>query len=818
VLAVWSWLLEMVELDREVDPEEGAKALTDAGLEVESIERVGSDFDGVVIAEVVGQRRHPDADKLTLVSVIEAEGGAATELVCGAPNVPAAGGRVLWAKPGSTLAGGYRIDARKVRGVMSAGMLCSERELGLSDDHQGIIVLGEHDRRADLGELAHSALGLRDVVFEIGAPANRPDAQGHAGLARELAAHLGCAFKPMTVDLGDLETDELVADELIRVSIDDPEGCPRYVARLIDGLTLGPSPQWVQQRLRAVGVRPISNLVDITNYVMFELGQPLHAFDYRRVAGAHVHVRRAHAGERMTTLDDIERTLEPTDLLICDDNGPVALAGVMGGAESEVSDATSRVLLESAHFHPASIRRTAKRLGLHSESSYRFERHVDPNTSDLAAARAAQLMALLGSGRVAKGMVDAYPVRREPWKVSIRASRTSLLTGVEFSRPKIAELLGRLGLETEQDAEDDVLQVTCPTSRPDLTREVDLIEEVLRVHGFDKVPVTMPHTEVPPSGAGDPRPAAVRSALAAIGMSEAITFGFTSPERIAALQLAADDPRSRPIEIRNPMSVEQSVMRTSLLPNLLASVSRNISFDVRQVRLFEVGSVFLPAKPGAADAGLPDEPVHLAGVMTGQRDGWLRPGEALDFFDAKGVVERSLVALLGSEEAACQVSFVATSAVPYMHPGACAAVTLPDGSVVGEVGEIHPTTRRALGVEQACFGFELDLTVLPLPEPAQMRAISRHPAITRDVSFFLDEDVPAARVSALIEESGESLLERISLLEDYRDPDKVPPGKKGMLWSITYRSPERTLTDEEADAAHEAIVTRLLSSLSAQRR
>ncbi len=813
MLAVWSWLLEMVDLDREVDPEEGARVLTDAGLEVESIEQTGSDFDGVVIAEVTGKRKHPNADKLTLVTVIDADGGTPTEVVCGAPNVPEPGHRVLWARPGATLAGGFRIDAREVRGVMSPGMLCSERELGLSDEHKGIIVLGEHERSATLGRPAHSELGLRDVVFEVGAPANRPDAQGHSGLARELAAHLGCKFKPVTVSLGDLETDELSTEALIRISIDDPEGCPRYVARLIDGLTVGPSPQWMQQRLRAVGVRPISNLVDVTNYVMFELGQPLHAFDYRHLAGAHIHVRRASAGERMTTLDDVERTLEPTDLLICDESGPVALAGVMGGAESEVGDSTTRVLLESAHFHPASIRRTARRLGLHSESSYRFERHVDPNTSDLAAARAAELLARLGGGRVARGAVDAYPAPKRPWKVSIRASRTSLLSGVEFSRDEIAELLGRLALETEATADADVLEVTCPTSRPDLTREVDLIEEVLRVHGFDKVPSTMPHTEVSPSGSGDPRPAALRSTLAAIGMSEAITFGFTSPERIAALGFADDDPRGRPVEVRNPMSAGQAAMRTSLIPNLLAAVSRNLSFDVRQVRLFEIGSVFLPS-----EEELPHEPVHLGGVMTGQADGWLKPGADLDFFDAKGVVERSLAAILGSELEARKVAFVATSDVPFMHPGVCAAITLEDGTVAGHVGEIHPVVRKKLGVEPACFGFELDLSVLPLPEPAQMRAIPKYPAITRDVSFFVDVDVPAARVTALIEGSDEPLLESVSLLEDYRAEGKVPAGKKGMLWSITYRSPERTLTDEEADAAHEAIVGRLLDSLSATRR
>ncbi len=807
--AVWSWLLEMVDLDREVSAEEGARLLTAAGLEVEDMAPLAEPFTGVVVAEVTGSRPHPDSDHLTLVDVIDREGGTASQVVCGAPNVPPAGHRVLWAQPGSVLPGDFRITARKVRGVMSPGMLVSERELGLSEDHQGIIVLGPADPPVVLGGDAREALGLDDVVFEISAPANRPDVLGHVGIARELASLLGCRFVPVAPDLEPL-TGEADATALVDISIADPTGCPRYVGRVIDGLTVGPSPRWLAQRLRAVGVRPLSNLIDVTNYVMFELGQPLHGFDFDRVAGARIHVRRATAGERMTTLDDIERVLEPDDLLICDGDGPVALAGVMGGASTEIGDGTRRVLLEAAAFEPTAIRRTARRLGLHSESSHRFERHVDANGSDLASARAAQLLAQLGGGRIARGLVDVYPAPSAPRPVSIRASRATALTGVEIDAAAVARTLERLHLEVTA-VGDDAVDVLCPTHRPDLEREVDLIEEVLRLHGFEKVPATLPHTEAPPTRRSDPRPALARRILCGSGLSEAITFGFTSPTRIAAMRFPDGDVRGRPLALRNPMSVDQSVMRTSLLPNLLAAVARNVSFGVTDVALFEVGSVFLP---GGEE--LPDEPTHIAGVLSGTIRGWLKPGEEISFFDAKGVVEVLLDGLLGSR--AAEVEYRPSAEIPYLHPGVSAELRLADGTRIGEVGEIHPATRRGFDLAVACFGFEIDLAAMAPPEPSKMSAIPRYPSISRDISFFVSDAVPARRVAELIAASEQPLIAEVKVLEDYRDPDKVPAGKKGMLWSITYRSPERTLTDAEVEAVHEALVERLLDDLPAERR
>lgn len=829
MFAVWSWIRERCEFDREVSTDEAFQAFTDAGLEVEGVHEIGTGFSGVQVAQVVGKRPHPQADRLTLVDVITADGGEVTEVVCGAPNVPEPGpGRyVLWGAPGATLPGGITLGKKTIKGVESAGMLCAEDELGLGDEHDGIIVLTDKDiltgSRPLLGdERGIARLGLADTVFEIGVHANRPDCLGHLGLARELCALLGGRVRPVTPNLDAYLDTTLSAGALATVAIDDPAGCPRYTARIVDGVTVGQSPLWMRHRLRAVGVRPLSNLIDITNYVMFELGQPMHAFDYNDVADAHIEVRRARPGERMVTLDDVERALQPDDLLICDGERPVALAGVMGGANSEVSDKTTRVLLESASFNRLSVRQTARRLGLHSEASHRFERGVDPNLADVASQRACELFARIAGGTVAAGVVDAYPRPCSPWTVSMRASRATLLTGVEFTRARAVELLGRLQLPLAEDPDDDDRVIaTIPTYRSDLTREADLIEEVIRIHGVHNVPATLPTQAVARTQHVDHRPQRVRDALIGAGLCEAITFGFTSRARIDAMGLSNDDRRLRIVSLRNPMTIDHAVMRTSLLPNLVGAVARNISFGIRDVALFEVGSVFRANQPGE----LPDEPIEVAGVMTGRRPGWLRAEDEIDFFDIKGAVERLLVALCGRD--AASVRFTADDQVPYLHPGVCAGVYLPNGERVGQVGEVHPRMREAFGVEQPLFAFDIDLGAFPVDSPVQMSEIPRYPAITRDISIFVDEALPAGRVRAKIEsivntddvpKNADSLLEHVAILEEYRDAANVPAGKKGLLWTITYRSPAGTLTDAEVDETHEALVAALIRDLPAERR
>ncbi len=818
---LWSWLLELCDLPHVPTAAEGARVFTGGGLEVESLTDLGAGFSGVVVAEVVGKRPHPNADSLTLVDVVDARGGSAIQVVCGAPNVPAPGRKVLWARPGAKLPGGITLAVKAVKGIDSPGMLCATDELGLDSDHSGIVVLDEDDATA-LGTPAQRALGVDDWVLDIGVPANRGDCLGHLGLARELTALMGGRLVPPAPEADLLELAMTTATaELAAVTIADVDGCPRYVARVIDGLTVRPSPRRFAQRLRAVGVRPISNLVDVTNYVLFELGQPLHAFDWHRLAGgrlrATIGVRRARTGERMTTLDAIDRALEPTDLLITDgadggDHG-VALAGVMGGHATEVTDATTRVLLESASFHPPSIRRTARRLALPSEASQRFERGVDPNLASLAADRAAALLARLGGGRVATGAVDVYPRPRTAIAVPLRLERARHLTGTPLSAGDCEAALLRLGCDVVPDG-DGAWQVTPPSARADLAREVDLIEDVLRVVGYGQVPTTLPALKVAPVSLVDTRADHARRALAAAGLAEAITFGFQSRDRHAWLGLPDDDRRAHPLAIRNPMTADQAVLRTSLLPNLLAAVVRNRAFGLPDVALFEVGSVFLRKddQPRTGEpTTLPDEPLHAAVVLAGARPRWLGPAAPWDVFDARGVLDQ-LARALGVDPP----RLTASTDVPYLHPGVAARIHLGDVEV-GVLGEVHPAVRDRAGLDVAVFAFEVVLGAWPASAMARMRPVPRFPASPRDVSLLLAEDVAAGRVADVIRAAGGPLMEGFALTEEYRDA-RLGDGKKSVLWSIRYRSLDRTLTDVEVDAAHEALVGHLCRELDAQRR
>ena len=820
---LWSWLLELCDLDRQPTAQDGARALTRGGLEIEGLTNLGAGFGGVVVAEVVGKQPHPQAEKLTLVDVITERGGAATRVVCGANNVPAPGHKVLWAQIGATLpepdGGTITLGAKPVKGVVSPGMLCAEDELGIGDDHAGIIVLDDDDR-TPLGAPAQRALGLDDWLLEVNAPANRGDVLGHVGIARELVAMLGGKVVLPSVDLSELRAS---GDRPpLRIAITDPRTCPRYTARVIDGLAVAPSPRRIAQRLRNVGVRPISNLVDATNYVLFELGQPLHAFDAHTLTSGEIGVSPAADGERFVTLDGVERTLVPEDLVIRDGLRGVALAGVMGGLDTEVTERTTRVLLESASFQPLSVRRTARRLGLHSEASHRFERGVDPELAALASARTARLMCLLGGGRVLGELVDAYPARRRPAAIAVRLPRVQMLTGVALDAATCRNALERLGFEVAGGAvvggavaDSGTLSITPPSARADVAREVDVIEEILRVVGYEQVPSTLPPLRQAPGVRPRDRGDATRQALAATGASEAITYAFQSMARCLALGISATERRAQPIALRNPMTTDQSVMRTSLLPNLLAAVARNQSYGRPDVALFEVGSVFLRRGEGMTERPireLADEPTWAAAVLAGRRPGQIGPGVPWDVFDAKALALVAIRAVAGE----LPLRIRATRSVAYLHPGVAGEI-VHDNNVIGWFGEVHPDARKRLGIDGAVFAFDLELERLPLAGPAQMQPIPRFPGSTRDVSLLLDAELPSARVIEVVEQVAEPLVQRIRLLEDYRDP-KLGDGKKSMLWSIEYRSPDRTLTDIEVDKAHEAIVGRLLENLPAQRR
>ena len=810
---LWNWLLELCDLDHQPTVEEGARALTRGGLEIEGMTNLGTGFTGVVVAQVVGKQPHPQADKLTLVDVITEKGGTATQVVCGAPNVPAPGRKVLWAQIGATLPGGLTLAAKPVKGIVSPGMLCAEDELGLGDDHAGIIVLPEDDHTA-LGASAQQALGLDDWMLEVNAPANRGDVLGHLGVARELVAVLRGRLVPPDVDLSAFTGGRAPA---VEIAIEDPDACPRYIARMIEGVTVGRGTsalaRRIAQRLRGVGVRSISNLVDVTNYVMFELGQPLHAFDADTLTSGVVGISHAKDSEAFITLDNVKRTLIPGDLMIRDGAKGIALAGVMGGLDTEVTDKTTRVLLESASFKPILVRKTARRLGLHSEASHRFERGVDPELAAMASARASRLLCQVGGGTVSEP-VDAYPQRRTPPTLPVRMARVRMVSGVALETSTCRDALERLGC-TVTAGTGEVLDVTPPSSRSDIAREIDVIEEILRIVGYEQVPSSMPVLRQAPGVRPIDRGDAARLALAHAGLDEAITYAFQSADRCGALAVPATDRRAQPIALRNPMSLDQAVMRTSLLPNLLTAVARNASHGRHDVSIFEVGSVFLRKGEGMSERPiheLADEPTWAACVLAGARPGQIGAGSPWDVFDAKGFAQVAIRAVAGGVE----IKARATQAVPYLHPGVAGELVV-GGTVVGWFGEVHPEVRKRLGVEPPVFAFDLDLTKLPLATPSQMRPIAKFPGSTRDVSLLLGAGIPASRIEDVIAAVGEPLVTTVHLLEDYRDA-KLGDGMKSMLWSILYRAPDRTLTDVEVDKAHEAIVGRLVENLPAQRR
>ncbi len=817
---LWSWLLELCDLDRQPTVEEGARALTRGGLEIEGMTNLGAGFTGVVVAQVVGKKPHPQADKLTLVDVITERSGTATQVVCGAPNVPAPGRKVLWAQVGATLPNGLTLAPKPVKGVISPGMLCAEDELGLGTElslasRAGIIVLDEEDL-TPLGAPAQRALGLDDWMLEVNAPANRGDVLGHLGIARELVAMLRGKLVLPDADLAEY-TSEAAGE--IKIDIADPEVCPRYVARMIDGLRVVASPssplsRRIAQRLRGVGVRPISNLVDVTNYVMFELGQPLHAFDAETLQTTTIGVAHAADGESFTTLDGIARTLVPGDLLIRDGKLGIALAGVMGGLHTEVTAKTTRVLLESASFGALTIRRTARRLGLHSEASHRYERTVDPELAELASARASRLLCMVGGGRVRGAAVDAYPKRHRPVTIPVRLARVRMLAGVALEPSTCRDALERLGCVVATPSA-ELFEVSPPSQRSDVTREVDVVEEILRVVGYEQVTSTLPVLRQAPGIRPADRAELARAALVAAGASEAITYGFQSVERNAALGLSPSDRRAQPIALRNPMSADQAVMRTSLLPNLIAAVARNQSHGRPDVTLIEVGSVFLRRGGGLTErppTELADEPTWAAGVLAGRRPAQLGHGTPWDAFDAKTLALVAIRAVSGDVHVRSRPS----QAISYLHPGVAGELVIGE-DVVGTFGEVHPDVRKRLGVDGHAFAFELDLTKLRLAGPPQMKPIPSFPGSTRDVSLLLADRIPAARVEEVIAQTSEPLVSGIRLLEDYRDA-KLGAGMKSMLWSILYRAPDRTLTDVEIDKAHEAIVGRLVENLPAHRR
>jgi phenylalanyl-tRNA synthetase beta chain len=799
-----NWLKNYVDFD--LDRDELSHRLTMAGLEVDAMDLLGEGLDSVIVARLADVQPHPDADRLTVCTV---ETGSVThQVVCGATNHKA-GDLVALAQVGTVLPGDFKIKKSKIRGQVSMGMLCSLTELGLAEEADGIMILPSDLK---LGEPVFSALELKDVLYEIGLTPNRPDCLSVVGVAREVAAMAGTQLNlPVPV----VQEGKTSASAKSSVTIQDADLCPRYAARLIEGVKIGPSPDWLVRRLESIGMRSINNVVDVTNFVMMELGHPLHAFDFNVLREERIVVRRAQDGDQFTTLDGQVRTLMSSDLVICDGVGPVALAGVMGGENSEVRDETANVLLESAYFEPTAIRRTSKRLGLHTESSHRFERGADVDMVPLALNRAAALIAELAGGVVAKEILDEYPAEIEKRSIMVTAMRASRVLGIDVDANEIHNCLTSIGFacEMQLDRRDGAVQVVVPNFRPDIEREIDLIEEIARLVGYDSIPVTMPTSLLDcqklPAHLSHERQ--LRDLMIGNGFSEVINYSFVSNDLFDRLQLPEDDARRQVVQVLNPLTEEQGVMRTTLVPDLLSTAARNLSYRSNDLELFELRPVFHPVD----GEDLPLEKLRLVALLSGRREslGWSQSDAPVDFYDMKGCVEAIL-----EEMRVPAVRWDAAVSDTFYHPGKSCSVYV-DEQLLGTIGEVHPALLDTFDINQPLYLCDIDAEVLfeNAGDFPGFKSLSRFPDVERDSAFLVDIDVSAQQVSDAISKVKLKDLEDIVLFDVYTGKG-IPDGKKSLAIRARYRSQERTLTDELIQNLHGKLIKVLQKELNIEIR
>lgn len=806
MLVSYEWLKEYVDLE-DISPEDIAEELNRTGIEVEVIYTRDSGVNGVVIGQILSVTPHPDSNRLQICSVHVGQGNP-LQIVCGAKNVSPSQ-RVPVALIGASLPGDTQIKKAKIRGIESFGMICSAKELGLPDkvlmknQTNGILVL---DEDAPIGEDIKKYLGMNDQVIELELTPNRSDCLSMIGVAYEVAAIFD---RPLS--LPEVEIEEMFHEGApVDIIIEAEDECPFYAAQVVRNLKIGSSPQWLQNRLISAGVRPINNIVDVTNYVMIETGQPLHAFDYNQINDGEVIIRRAHPGEAVVTLDGVTRACDDDTLLITDRKQVLALAGVMGGQSSEVTDQTTTILLESAFFDPAIIRRTSRRLGLRSEASNRFEKGVDPERIIPALSRAVQLLQEIAGGQVASEIYVEEIGDIEDVLINLRQERLCNLLGIQIDPQEVIHIFNRLRFDV--DYEDGVYQVQVPTRRPDINIEEDLIEEVARLYGYDQIPATLPWGQQLPGSLTQEQKLrrTTRHTLRDLGMTENITYSLISTKE--GKEIVSLDPSAEPIRIAMPMSREHAVLRTSLLPSLIQTAKYNRNHGLETLSLFEIGLTYLTKERKLTN--LPKENWELAGLITGKQnaDFWNQnSGQVLNFYHGKGILEALFVRLGVS-----QIEYREASLIGF-HPGRTAELVC-NNQVIGVLGQLHPKLERKYQLEETIL-FEIDLSKLfqLVPEQITYKSVTRFPAVTRDLAIVVDEEVQVGKVEKGIRQSAGQLLESITLFDVFQG-EQLGEKKKSLAFSLVYRADDRTLTDDEVQAIHQKVIQFLESTYHAKLR
>ncbi|MCK5235652.1 MAG: phenylalanine--tRNA ligase subunit beta [Deltaproteobacteria bacterium] len=791
----YNWIKEFT--DSKLPVAELTDKLTMAGVEVEAASDLSGGIDGVITAEILEVGSHPNADKLSLCTVKSMD--STYTIVCGAKNMKA-GDRVALALHGATLPGGIKLKKSKIRGVASEGMMCSEVELGLANTSDGIMIL---PKDTELGVDIKDALGLNDHALEVCITPNRADCLSIRGLAREISAVTGAKF--IASAIGALEEDKEEAKDNIKITLEDKDLCMRYSARVVKGVKVGPSPGWLKARLELSGIRSINNVVDATNYVLLEYGQPLHAFDLKKIKSGELIVRRAKKNENAKTLDDVERKLNDDMLVIADKDKVQAIAGVMGGLDSEVDEKTTEILLESAYFTPATVRRTSRELGLSSDSSYRFERGVDIEGVPLALDRVAGLIKELAGGKILKGIIDEYPEQKKNAVVNFRVGRAEKILGIKVSAKEATEIFTRLGMSVK-DSGDDSLDVTVPSYRVDVNIEADLIEEYARITGYDKIPTTLPRAGISHAEPTDEvkLKSIIRNYFIGSGFLEAINYSFTSNEE-GLPGLSSKDG----VKVLNPLSEEQSVLRTNLLASLIENLSYNVARQNEEVALFELRPVFIPKGEGER----PKEELHVAAIMYGLRDGfsWNRPKEDFDFFDVKGLSEKLIMTLGGADS----IDALTFKNLPEesllretLHPGKSATVFYK-GKEIGYIGELHPEVCEKLDLKKPAMALEINpLTPYKKRKKLAFKDLTKFPESSRDLAFVIDSEVPYSDIISGVKQIDTKVIEMIELFDVYYGKN-IPKGKRSLAIRVIIRDRQKTLLTEEI----EALMTRVAELL-----